>query len=138
MITITPAALADLGELGVLYHPKVFKALVVQLSRSPALTLRDAATGKIMAICGLYPQPGHGEAWLHMAPGLAGTPAAVATLRALIGIVRSLPPQIRVTALVQDGNRKGERIAGILGMAAAGKTAIAGFEMTVFQAGGNP
>lgn len=138
MITISPAALADLGEISNSYHPKVFKALVVQMSRSPALTLRDGATGKITAICGLYPHGDHGEGWLHMAPGIAGTPQARATIRALIGVVRSLPVQIRIGALVEVGHRPGERIAALLGMRAGAVAEFGGRRLTRFMAGGNP
>lgn len=138
MISIAPASLADLGEMSNSYHPKVFKGLVVQLSRSPSLTLRDAATGKITAICGLYPHGDHGEGWLLLAPGVAGTPVARATVRALIGVVRSLPSQIRVTALVQVGHRPGERIAALLGMRPAATVDLAGRDMTRFEAGGQP
>lgn len=137
-VTISPASLADLGEMSNSYHPKLFKGLVVQLSRSPSLTLRDGTTGRITAICGLYPQGDHGEGWLLLAPGVAGTPAARATVRALIGIVRSLPAHIRMTALVQVGHRPGERIAALLGMRAAGAAELGGRVVTRYEAGGQP
>lgn len=121
MISISPASLADLAEAQQHYHPRAYKALVYQLTRSPSLTLRDEASGRIVAICGLYPDGGQGDAWLHVVPGIAGTPIARAMIRVLVRIVRDLPGSVRIVAHVRRGHEPGRRLTNLLGMVDEGE-----------------
>lgn len=121
MITVSPASLADLAEMQQYYPKRTYQALVYQITRSPSLTLRDGAGGRIVAICGLYPDHGEGDAFLHVARDIAGTPVARAVVRALIRIVRDLPRSVQIVAHVRRGHEPGERLARLVGMENAGE-----------------
>lgn len=111
MILLAPATLDDLAELREAYHPHLWKALVVQIPRSDAVTLRDKATGRLLAIAGVYREDG--EVWLQVTPALGQGPENVRLVRTLLRLARLI--KLPLTAHVKEGHAPGARMLAMAG-----------------------
>lgn len=112
MITVEPASMADLKDLSPVLSERVFRGLVVQLSRSIAVTLRDAETDQLLAISGVYPMGDHGEAWVYFGAGVRHGRHVVALVRRLARLVKGMR---KVSVMVKMDNDQGMRFARLAG-----------------------
>src|SRR5262245_25848124 len=107
MITLAPATLQDLADLAPVLQERIFQGLVVQVSRSVAVSLRDD-DGKLLALTGIYPMGDHGEAWVYLAAGLRYSQMRGPVIRKLVSLVRDLR---RIAVVVKADNCEGLKLA---------------------------
>jgi hypothetical protein len=115
MIAPRPAELSDLASLRPMMPARHLARLTDQLLHSQAVTV--TADGRPLAMLGLYPMPGHFEAWFVAAPDLRGSRAVPAVLRIFDRLRRALPQDMQIVTTVAEGHETGFRLARILGFA---------------------
>jgi hypothetical protein len=112
MIIVDPAKMEDLAELSPVLQERVFRGLVVQMSRSVAVTLRDQESDKLLAITGIYPMGDHGEAWVYFGKGVRHSRHIVPVIRKLVQLVKGMR---RIAVMVKMDNDEGRRFAHLAG-----------------------
>lgn len=111
MILVEPATLMDLKDLAPVLQERIFQGLVVQMSRSVAVSLRDE-DDNLLAITGVYPMGDHGEAWVFLAAGLRHGRHRGPVIRKLVELVKGMR---RVAVVVKADNFEGMKFAKLAG-----------------------
>ena len=119
MLTVEPAAMADLARLKLAMPAAWWRRAVLQMARSAAVTIGE--DGEALAIAGLWPEGDIFDLWLWIAPSVRGTPSARRLSLALARLAEMLPADVPVAVSVKREHAPGMRLARLCGFALAGE-----------------
>jgi len=140
-LTLQPASPFDFADVvgddgwgGGVHRRRDFGRYARQVSEGVALTVREAETGRLALVVGIWPEEGYGEVWFGAGPALRDR--LLPTLRLARGalaevMAEAAPMELR--CFIHPDSVAGARLASWFGFSAAGTRATRWGEAAVFS-----